>query len=84
MNIDNSLNSIPYQIDSFISSETEHDATEVSDKLDVFDNAYRSIKYQKIKDILLEDIKKDEWELIQNKIRLQINLYSQDEHHIRF
>ena len=56
VNIDNSLNSIPDQIDSFISSGTEPDATEFSDTLNLFDNAYKNIKYQKIKDILLKDI----------------------------
>ena len=78
MNLDNSLNSVPDQIDSFISSDTEPD-----------DNAYKNIKYQKIKDILLKDIKKDVLlkdikkdvcDFIQNKIRQKINLYSQDEH----
>ena len=80
MNLDNSLNSVPDQIDSFISSDTEPDATEFSDTLDVIDNAYKNIKYQKIKDILLKDIKKDVCDFIQNEIRQKINLYSQDEH----
>ena len=80
VNVDNSLNSVPDQIDSFISSDTEPDATEFSDTLDVIDNAYKNIKYQKIKDILLKDIKKDVCDFIQNEIRQKINLYSQDEH----
>ena len=46
-------------MDSFISSDNEPDAIEFSDTLDVFDNAYKDIKYQKIKDILLKDLKKD-------------------------
>ena len=50
MNLDNSLNSVPDQIDSFIPSDTEPDATDFS---------HKNIKYQKIKDILLKDIKKD-------------------------
>ena len=54
VNIGNSLNSVPDQIDSFISSDTEPDAIEFSDTLNVFDNAYKNIKYQKIKDILLK------------------------------
>ena len=74
------MNSVPDQIDSFISSDTEPDATEFSDTLDVFDNTFKNVKYQKIKDILLEDIKKDMCDLIQNEIRQKINLYSQDEH----
>ena len=43
-------------------------------------NTYKKVKYQKIKDISLEDIKKDVCDLIQNEIRQKINLYSQDEH----
>ena len=80
VNPHNSLNSFPDQIDSFISSDTEPDATEFSDTLDVIDNAYKNIKYQKIKDILLKDIRKDVCGFIQNEIRQKINLYSQDEH----
>ena len=53
------MNSFLDQIDSFISSDTEPNATEFSDTLDVIDNAYENIKYQKIKDIFLKDIKKD-------------------------
>ena len=56
------------------------DATEFSDTLEVVDNTFKNAKYQKIKYILLEDIKKDMCHLIQNEIRQKINLYSQDEH----
>ena len=35
---------------------------------------------KKIKDILLNDIKKDVCDFIQNKIRQKINLYSQADH----
>ena len=76
------MNSVPDQIDSFISSDTEPDATEFSDTLDVFDNTFKNVKYQKIKDILLEDIKKNVCDLIQNEIRQETNLYSQDENQI--
>ena len=69
VDLDNNLNSVPHQIDSFISSDTEPDATEFSDTLDVLDNTFKNVKYQKIKDILLEDIKKDVCDLIQNEIR---------------
>ena len=55
MNLDNSLNSFPDQIDSLISSDTEPNTTELSDTLDVIDNAYENIKYQKIENILLKD-----------------------------
>ena len=46
VNLDNSLNRVPDQIDSFIFSDTEPDATDFS---------YKNIEYQKIKDILLKD-----------------------------
>ena len=71
VNLDNSLNRVPDQIDSFISSDTESDATDFS---------YKNIEYQKIKDILLKDIKKDMCNFIQSKIRQKKNLYSLDEH----
>ena len=68
-NLNNNLNSVPDQIDSFMSSGTETGGTEFSDTLDVLDNTFKNTKYQKIKDILLEDIKKDVCDLIQNEIR---------------
>ena len=71
VNLDNSLNRVPDQIDSFISSDTEPDATHFS---------YKNIEYQKIKDILLKDIKKDVCDFIQNEIRQKINLYNLDKH----
>ena len=74
------MNSVLDQIDSFISSDIETDATEFTDTLDVLDNTFKNVKYQNIKDILLEDIKKDVCDLMQNEIRQTINLYSQDEH----
>ena len=54
VNLDNPLNSVPDHMKSFISSDTESDATEFSDTLDVFDNVYKNINWQKIKDILLK------------------------------
>ena len=65
------MNSVPDQIDSFIFSDTEPDATDFS---------YKNIKYQKIKDILLKDIKKDVCNFMQNEIRQKIKPYSLDEH----
>ena len=50
-------------------SDTELDAIEFSDTLDVIDNVYKNIKYQKIKDIFLRDMKKDVCDFIQNEIR---------------
>ena len=71
MSTDNSLNNVPDQIDSFIFSDTEPDATDFS---------YKNIKYQKIKDILLKNVKKDVCNFMQNEIRQKINPYSLDEH----
>ena len=71
VNLENSWNSVPNQIDSFICSDTEPDTTDFS---------YKNIKYQKIKDILLKGIKKDVCDFIQNEIRQKINLCSLDDH----
>ena len=79
-NLANPLNGVPHQIDSVIPSGTEPDVTEFSNMLGVFGNAYKNIKYQKIKDILLKGIKKEVRDHIQNEIRQKINLYSKDEH----
>ena len=38
-------NWVPDQIESFIFSDTEPDATEFSDTLDVVDNAYKNVEY---------------------------------------
>ena len=73
------MNSVPDQIDTSITSDTEPDAKEFSDTLDVFDNTFKNVEHQKIKDILLEYTKKDLCDLIQNEIRQKINLYTQDE-----
>ena len=75
MNLGISLNSVPDQIDSFISSDNEF-----SDTLDVIDNAHKNINYQKNKEILLKDIKKNVCDFIQNQKRKKINVHSQDEH----
>ena len=68
------MNTVPDQIDSFTSSDTEPDAAEFSDNLDVSDNTFKNDKYHKVKDILLKDIKKDLCDLIQNETRQKINL----------
>ena len=68
------MNTVPDQIVSFISSDTEPDAAEFPDTLEVLDNTFKNDKYQKIKDILLKGIKKDLCDLIQNEIRQKINL----------
>ena len=68
-NLDNNLNSVSDQTDSFISSDTEPDAIEFSETLDVLDSTFKNVKYHKIKDILLEDIKKDLCDFIQHEMR---------------
>ena len=73
------MNSVPDQIDTSITSDTENDAKKFSDTLDVFDNTFKNVKHQKIKDIMLEYTKKDLCDLTQNEIRQTINLYSHDE-----
>ena len=80
VDLDNNLNSIPDQSDTSITSDTEPDSKEFSNTLDVFDNTFKKVQYQKIKDILLEYTKKDMCNLMQNEIRQTTNLYSQDEH----
>ena len=60
VNLDNPLNRVPDQNDSFMSSDSEPDATDFS---------YKNIEYQKIKDILLKDIKKDVYCFIENKTK---------------
>ena len=80
VDLDNNLNSVPDQSDTSITSDTEPDSKEFSNTLDVFDNTFKKVQYQKIKDILLEYTKKDMCNLMQNEIRQTINLYSQDEH----
>ena len=79
MDLDNNLNSVPYQIDSSISSDTEPDATEFSDTLDVFDNTLKIVEYQEIKD-LVRRYKERYVHLLQNEIRQKINLCRHDEH----
>ena len=80
VDLDNNLSSVPDQSDTSITSDTEPDSKEFSNTLDVFDNTFKKVQYQKIKDILLEYTKKDMCNLMQNEIRQTINLYSQDEH----
>ena len=38
------MNSVPDQMDSFTSSDTEPDTTEFSDTLDAFDNTFKNVK----------------------------------------
>ena len=49
VDLENNLNSVPDQMDSFISSDTESDATEFSDTLDAFDNTFKMLNTKKSK-----------------------------------
>ena len=50
--------SVEEQFHSFVSSDTENDNNNSSEKLEVIDNAYKYAKYKKIKDVLLPEKKK--------------------------
>ena len=47
------------EIDSFVTSDVENNYNDSSETLDLIDSAYKNIKYKKINDILLRDIKND-------------------------
>ena len=51
--------SVEDQINSFVLSDTENDNTDSLETLIVIDNAYKYVKYKKIKDVLLPEIKND-------------------------
>ena len=57
------------EIDSFVTSDVENNDNDSSETLDLIDSAYKNIKYKKIKDILLRDIKNDLREFIKNEIK---------------
>ena len=65
------------QINSFVSSDTENDNNNSLETLDVIDNACKYVKYKKIKDVFLPDIKNDLRDFIQNEVK-QINLHNQE------
>ena len=48
--------------------------------LDLIDSAYKNIKYKKIKDILLRDIKNDVSEFIENEIKQKLDLHNKEEY----
>ena len=47
------------EIDSFVTSDVDNNDNDSSETLDLIDSAYKNIKYKKINDILLGDIKND-------------------------
>ena len=65
------------EIDCFVTSDVENNDNDGSETLDLIDSAYRNIKYKKIKDISLSDIKNDVSEFIQNDIKQKLNLHKQ-------
>ena len=67
------------EIDSFVTSDVENNDNDFSETLDLIDSAYKNIKYKKIEDILLRDIKNEVSEFIENEIK-KTNLKSKDEY----
>ena len=71
---------IEYQINSFVSNDTENDNNNSLETLEVIDNAYKYAKYKKLKDVLLPEIKNDIRDFIQNEVKQKINLHNQKEY----
>ena len=71
--------SVEEQFHSFVSSDTENDNNNSSEKLEVIDNAYKYAKYKKIKDVLLPEIKNDISNFIQNEVKQKLSLRNQEE-----
>ena len=57
---------------TLVTSDVENNDNDSSEILDLIDSAYKNIKYVKIKYILLQDIKNDVSEFIQNEIKTKI------------
>ena len=72
--------SVEEQINSFVSSDTEHDNNNSLETLEVIDNAYKYAKYKKIKDVLLPEIKNDISNFIQNEVKQKLSLHNQEEY----
>ena len=68
------------EIDSFVTSDVENNDNDSSETLDLIDSAYKNIKYKKIKDILLRDIKNDVSEFVENKIKQELQLHNKEEY----
>ena len=64
----------------FVSSDIKNDNNKSLQTLDVIDNAYRHVKYKKIKDILLPEIKNDISDFIQSEVKEDIHFHSQEEY----
>ena len=72
--------SLEEQINSFVSSDTEHDNNNSLETLEVIDNADKYAKYKKIKDVLLPEIKNDISDFIQNEVKQKLSLHNQEEY----
>ena len=68
------------EIDSFVTSDVENNDNDSSETLDLIDSAYKNIKYKKIKDILLRDIKNDVSEFIENEIKQNLDQHNKEEY----
>ena len=67
------------EIDSFVTSDVDNNDNDSSETLDLIDSAYKNIKYKKIKDILLRDIKNGVSEFIENEIKQKLDLHNKEE-----
>ena len=72
--------SVEEQINSVISSDTEHDNNNSLETPAVIDNAYKHAKYKKIKDVLLPEIKNDISDFIQKELKQKLSLNNQEEY----
>ena len=68
------------EIDSFVTSDVENNDNDSSETLDLIDSAYKNIKYKKIKDILLRDIKNDVSEFIENQTKQKSDRHNNEEY----
>ena len=68
------------EIDSFVTSDVENNDNDSSETLDLIDSAYKNIKYKKIKDILLRDIKNDVSEFIENQTKQKSDQHNNEEY----
>ena len=66
--------SVEDQINPFVSSDTENDNNNSLETLEVIDNVYKYVKYKKIKDVLLPEIKNDISNFTKNEVKQKINL----------
>ena len=68
--------SVEDQINSFFSSDTENNNNNSLETQEVINNAFKYVKYKKIKDVLLHEIKNDITDFIRNEVT-QKNRFAQ-------